>query len=95
MKIRKLLDSDLSELYKIADKVRADNVGDVIHIRALLEISNICYRNCDYCGLRAENENLTRYAMTMQEIEILGKKSFDEVTIKLRSLGLDFAKEEE
>ncbi len=77
MKIRNLLDSDLSELYKISDKVRADNVGDVIHIRALLEISNICYRNCDYCGLRAENANLTRYAMTEKEIEVLGKKSFD------------------
>ena len=31
----------------------------------------------------------------MMKVRNLGKKSFDEVTAKLHSLGLDFAKEEE
>jgi len=57
--------------------VRQENVGDIIHIRALLEISNICYRNCAYCGLRSANKNLTRYAMEIENIEKVGKLAFD------------------
>ena len=77
MDIGNLLNKNLIDLYRLADKTRVDNVGDIIHIRALLEISNICYRNCDYCGLRAQNANLNRYAMTIDDIEILGRKAFD------------------
>ena len=61
----------------MADKVRENNVGNIIHIRSLLEISNICLRNCEYCGLRCDNNNLKRYALSVQEIEALGKKAFD------------------
>ncbi len=61
----------------MADSVRQENVGDIIHIRALLEISNICYRNCAYCGLRSANNNLTRYAMEIENIEKTGKLAFD------------------
>ena len=61
----------------MADSVRQENVGDIIHIRALLEISNICYRNCAYCGLRSANKNLTRYAMEIENIEKVGKLAFD------------------
>ena len=61
----------------MADSVRQENVGDIIHIRALLEISNICYRNCAYCGLRSANKNLTRYAMEIENIEKTGKLAFD------------------
>lgn len=77
MNIGDLLQKDLTELCSLADDVRKDNVGDIVHIRALLEISNICKRNCDYCGLRCENKSLARYAMTYQEIEDVSKTAFD------------------
>lgn len=69
MDINELLNTNLQQLCAAADAVRAENVGDVIHCRALLEISNICRRNCSYCGLRAQNANLQRYAMSIAEIE--------------------------
>lgn len=77
MNISELLDKDLSELCRMADKIRVDNVGNIVHIRGLLEISNICFRNCDYCGLRSENSHLDRYAMTIAQIEETCKKAYD------------------
>ena len=55
-------------LFKTADEVRRKYVGDEIHLRALIEFSNICRCNCLYCGLRAENSNIQRYRMSKNEI---------------------------
>ena len=59
---------DFSPIYAQADQVRAETVGDTVHIRALLEISNHCRRMCTYCGLRAPRQNLTRYRMDPEEV---------------------------
>lgn len=51
-----------------ADRVRARTVGDSVHLRALLDFSNHCRRNCRYCGLRRANSDLPRYRMSPDEI---------------------------
>lgn len=56
------------ELRRAADEARRRHVGDAVHLRGLLEISNHCARNCAYCGLRADHPALPRYRMTMAEI---------------------------
>jgi biotin synthase len=48
--------------------VRREQVGDAVHLRGLLEISNYCRRRCLYCGLRAGNQGLPRYRMSPAEI---------------------------
>jgi biotin synthase len=58
----------LAELYAEADRVRRLHVGDEVHLRGLVEISNICARQCAYCGLRAGNRKLARYRMPPEEI---------------------------
>jgi biotin synthase len=58
----------LKDLYAWADRVRKENVGDAIHLRGLIEISNHCSRQCMYCGLRQGNRQLRRYRMTRDEI---------------------------
>jgi biotin synthase len=58
----------LEELWRMADATRAANVGDEVHLRGLIEISNHCVRQCGYCGLRAGNRELDRYRMTEDEI---------------------------
>ena len=55
-------------LFSYADKVRKENVGDDVHLRGLIEFSNICKCSCKYCGLRSENKNLERYRMSKEEI---------------------------
>lgn len=58
----------LEDLWRWADATRRRFVGDVVHLRGLIEISNYCSRECAYCGLRAGNRDLERYRMTEDEI---------------------------
>lgn len=58
----------LEELWHRGDTVRRENVGDEVHLRGLIEISNYCARQCGYCGLRAGNKELERYRMKEEEI---------------------------
>jgi biotin synthase len=58
----------LEELWRMADSVRRENVGDAVHLRGLVEISNACVRDCGYCGIRAGNARVRRYRMGADEI---------------------------
>ena len=58
----------LHDLFRHADICRRDNVGDKIHLRGLIEISNICRRNCLYCGIGAKNKNIPSYRLSKEEI---------------------------
>ena len=58
----------LKELWRRADETRRARVGDAVHLRGLVEISSFCVRQCAYCGLRAGNDQLTRYRLTADEI---------------------------
>ncbi|PJI06731.1 MULTISPECIES: [FeFe] hydrogenase H-cluster radical SAM maturase HydE [Clostridium] len=61
-------DSHKDELFKAADRVRKKYVGDEVHLRGIIEFSNICKRNCMYCGLRRDNKNIKRYRLKPDEI---------------------------
>src|SRR5919204_6586968 len=58
----------LEELWRRADEARRECVGDEVHLRGLVEISNHCARQCHYCGLRADHRELARYRMSHEEI---------------------------
>jgi biotin synthase len=58
----------LALLWRAADQTRHDHVGDAVHLRGLVEISNYCVRQCGYCGLRAGNREIERYRMNADEI---------------------------
>ena len=60
--------SRLDALWRRADALRRERVGDAVHLRGLVEISNACARSCGYCGIRADNAKLERYRMTAEEI---------------------------
>jgi len=59
---------DLDALYQAADECRRRYVGEEVYIRGILEYSNICIRNCAYCGIRAGNRKVRRYLMTEEEM---------------------------
>jgi len=58
----------LASLWRQADETRRTHVGDEVHLRGLVEVSNICVRRCGYCGISADNRELARYRMTEEEI---------------------------
>ena len=58
----------IESLHLRAEDTRRLHVGEDIHLRALIEISNHCTNTCHYCGLRAPNTKLVRYRMEEREI---------------------------
>ncbi|MCX7904793.1 MAG: [FeFe] hydrogenase H-cluster radical SAM maturase HydE [Caloramator sp.] len=56
------------EIFEAADRVRKKYVGDEVHLRGLIEFSNICKQNCLYCGLRRDNKNVERYRLSEEQI---------------------------
>lgn len=57
-----------TNLFKSADETRKKYVGDEVHLRGLVEFSNICRQKCKYCGLRCENKKIDRYRILKDEI---------------------------
>ncbi|MCK5243363.1 [FeFe] hydrogenase H-cluster radical SAM maturase HydE [bacterium] len=84
--LKETKEQKLNELWSEANHVRKKNVGQDVHLRGLLEISNYCSRNCWYCGLRAERKDLTRYRMREDEIlqcvEKLSKFKYGTIVIQ-------------
>ena len=57
-----------SALFRSAYEVKLRHIGPRVSLRGLVEISNICRKNCFYCGIRAGNSNLRRYRISKEEI---------------------------
>lgn len=60
--------AELEALYRKADEVRRQFVGDAIHLRAIIEFSNYCRRGCLYCGINKDCRDTTRYRIPPEEI---------------------------
>lgn len=43
-------------------------LGNGVYMRGLIEISNICIKNCFYCGIRNSNTHTIRYTLSDNEI---------------------------
>jgi biotin synthase len=67
----------LETLWRGANDTRIAHVGDQVHLRGLIEVSNICARRCGYCGISADNRQIERYRMTEEEIMDCVQKAVD------------------
>ena len=69
--IIRLLYADKAEskfLFKKAAEIKDIFIGKFVHFRGLIEFSNICSKNCLYCGIRKENDSAKRYNLSDDEI---------------------------
>lgn len=69
--LTELLRSQGSErelLFKKSREVKELVVGRKVFFRGLVEFSNICSKDCLYCGIRKSNKNVVRYNATDDEI---------------------------
>lgn len=77
----------LESLFSRADIIRQKYVGNDVHLRGLIEFSNICRKNCRYCGIRSGNSQLKRYRMSIDDIVACAKlvKDYGYKTVVLQS----------
>ena len=59
---------DRAILFKESAEIKEKYIGKKVWFRGLIEFSNICSKNCLYCGIRKGNTNLTRYNLSDEEI---------------------------
>jgi biotin synthase len=55
-------------LFAHAAEVKQQHVGNNVYLRGLIELSNICVKNCYYCGIRRDNKFAKRYSVTDDEV---------------------------
>jgi biotin synthase len=66
-----LLNSEGEEktlLFKKSTEIKEKYIGKKVWFRGLIEFSNICSKDCLYCGIRKGNKNLMRYNLSDDEI---------------------------
>ena len=60
--------ASLSALYSEANAVKTSIIGSKVYLRGLIEFSNICNKNCYYCGIRRDNKAVNRYELSDKEV---------------------------
>jgi len=56
------------ELFKKANEIKLQELGKRVHFRGLVEFSNICGKDCYYCGIRKSNREVQRYNVSDGQI---------------------------
>lgn len=57
-----------NHLIKKAHATRMHRYGDLVYMRGLIEFTNYCHQNCQYCGIRSGNPRAERYRLSLDEI---------------------------
>jgi len=61
-------DEEKKLLFEKATAVKLAEIGNKVHFRGLVEFSNICGKDCYYCGIRKSNKATHRYNVTDEQI---------------------------
>lgn len=65
---------DEEKLFAYTKALRNQTISNRVYMRGLIEISNVCIKNCLYCGIRKSNVYAERY--TLSDEEIIGAAEF-------------------
>ena len=59
---------DAQELFRRSAELKLAEIGNKVHFRGLVEFSNICGKDCYYCGIRKSNKETHRYNLSDEQI---------------------------
>jgi biotin synthase len=68
---------DSKLLFEKSETIKKEYVGNKVYFRGLIEFSNRCEKNCDYCGIRAGNDKVARYNLSDKEILDAARFAYD------------------
>lgn len=63
--------------FALARDARDATVGRSVHLRVVIEFTNVCHHNCLYCGMRAGNSSLQRYTLSSESIAGLAHRAHE------------------
>ncbi len=58
----------LKNFYQAAYQLRTSILNEEIYLRGIIEFSNLCSKDCYYCGIRKSNQKINRFKMKKEEI---------------------------
>ncbi len=61
-------ETEKTQLFAESARIKEKHVGNKVYFRGLIEFSNVCLKNCLYCGIRHDNNHVHRYNLTDDEI---------------------------
>lgn len=64
-------------LFDKSSEIKQNYVGNKVYYRGLIELSNICKKDCFYCGIRKSNKNVSRYELSDKDVLDAAKYSYD------------------
>lgn len=68
---------DRNLLFRKSSEIKEKYIGNKVWFRGLIEFSNVCGKDCLYCGIRKGNKNLKRYNLSDDEILAAAKFAHD------------------
>ncbi len=68
MKLMKAEGKLQRNLFQMAQTIRREQGLDQVTLRGVIEISNYCQKNCNYCAMRCVNKGFDRYRLSSDEI---------------------------
>ncbi|MFH1307205.1 MAG: [FeFe] hydrogenase H-cluster radical SAM maturase HydE [Candidatus Micrarchaeota archaeon] len=75
-KLKSQSNKEVAKLCSEAENIRKKFVGDKVYLRGIIEFSNLCEKDCFYCGIRRSNRNVERFRMSEKEILDCAKWAF-------------------
>ncbi|MBQ6351890.1 MAG: [Lentisphaeria bacterium] len=69
---------DAQELFSAAYELKCRQVGKVVALRGIVEMGNVCAKNCFYCGIRRGNGKVRRYQMDADAVVRMARWCFDQ-----------------
>ena len=73
----------LAELEQHAGALRDENFGLEVFVRGVIEVSNFCRQNCDYCGMRRGNRDLKRFRLELESLREIVRQGLPETITDL------------
>ena len=68
---------DAKELFTAAYDVKCRHIGKRVSLRGLIEMGNLCAKDCYYCGIRKSNSHVKRYRLAEDDVIRMAKWCFE------------------
>ncbi|HNS16870.1 MAG TPA: [FeFe] hydrogenase H-cluster radical SAM maturase HydE [Bacteroidales bacterium] len=71
-------DTEKEQIFARACEVKKAHMGEQIFVRGLIELSNVCRKNCLYCGVRRGIRDVHRYDIPDDEVNEVVRQALEQ-----------------